>query len=101
MKLTIGKLIGLNRFINITPPLIVAPALGFDKLELSFFLNMAFIASGLTTFILAVSLGLGLGVEFVPDVVSSLPDLLKNLLSSGPTTGALAGILLNLLIPRQ
>ena len=49
--------------------------------------------------ILAVSLGLGLGVEFVPAAVSALPELLENLLSSGLATGALTGILLNLLLP--
>lgn len=35
----------------ITPPLIVAPHLGFDTLETTFFVSMAFLASGLTTFI--------------------------------------------------
>jgi len=56
---------------------------------------------GRNVLILAVSLGLGLGVEFVPDAVNSLPDLLKNLLSSGLATGALTGILLNLLLPGE
>ncbi len=35
----------------ITPPLIIAPHLGFDALETAFFVSMAFLASGLTTFI--------------------------------------------------
>src|SRR3989339_617542 len=42
----------LAMFVGIvTPPLILAPALGFDKLETAFFLSMALIASGLSTFI--------------------------------------------------
>ena len=39
--------------------------------------------------ILAVSLGLGLGVTFVPELLSRLPALLRNTLSSGIATGGL------------
>jgi len=51
--------------------------------------------------ILVVSLSLGLGVEFVPEVLSSVPAWLRNVFSSGLATGALSGILLNLLLPRD
>ena len=49
--------------------------------------------------ILAVSLGLGLGVTFVPEATANLPGTLKDILSSGIATGGLAAIGLNLLLP--
>ena len=49
--------------------------------------------------ILAVSLGLGLGVTFVPEATANLPGSLKDILSSGIATGGLAAIGLSLLIP--
>ena len=49
--------------------------------------------------ILAVSLGLGLGVTFVPEAVGQLPATLANLLSSGIATGGLCAIGLTLLLP--
>ncbi len=50
--------------------------------------------------ILAVSLGLGLGVTFAPDAVAGLPGALKDVLSSGIATGGLAAIVLNVVLPR-
>jgi xanthine permease XanP len=51
--------------------------------------------------ILAVSLGLGLGVQMVPDVLSSFPDLAKTIFASTITTGGLSALVLNLIIPRD
>jgi xanthine permease XanP len=51
--------------------------------------------------ILAVSLGLGLGVQMVPDVLSSFPDLAKTIFASTITTGGLTALVLNLIIPRD
>ena len=51
--------------------------------------------------ILAVSLGLGLGVTFVPEAVAHLPASLKDVLSSGIATGGLSAIGLNLILPRS
>ena len=39
--------------------------------------------------ILALSLGLGLGVTFVPELLQALPPLLRNTLSSGIATPSL------------
>lgn len=55
-----------------------------------------------STLIIAVSLGLGLGVTMVPDVLKNFaPDEIKNVFSSGITTGGLAAIILNLILPRS
>jgi xanthine permease XanP len=51
--------------------------------------------------ILAVSLGLGLGVTFAPDAVSQLPGALKDVLASGIATGGLTAIVLNVALPRS
>jgi xanthine permease XanP len=51
--------------------------------------------------IMAVAFGLGLGVTMVPDALTNLPDLIKNVLSSSITTGGLAAIILNLLFSEQ
>ena len=50
--------------------------------------------------ILAVSLGLGLGVQMVPDVLSGLPSLLQSIFASPITTGGLTALILNLVLPR-
>lgn len=49
--------------------------------------------------ILAISLGLGLGVSFVPDITNALPALLKSTLSSGIATGGICALVLNILLP--
>ncbi len=51
--------------------------------------------------ILAVSLGLGLGVTLVPDVVDHLPPLIKSTFSSGIATGGLCALLLNIVLPGE
>ena len=51
--------------------------------------------------ILALSLGAGLGVTFVPELLGQLPGLLRNTLSSGIATGGLCALLLNSLLPGE
>ena len=52
--------------------------------------------------IIAISFGLGLGVQMVPEVLNNaLPIEVKNILSSGVTTGGLTAIILNLLLPEN
>ncbi len=50
------------------------------------------------TLVMAVSFSLGLSVELVPEVLSQLPEVLRNIFSSGITTGGLTAILANALI---
>lgn len=50
------------------------------------------------TLVIAISFSLGLGVEFVPEILSHLPDTLQSIFSSGITTGGLAAILTNALV---
>ncbi|MFQ5550401.1 MAG: uracil-xanthine permease family protein [Gemmatimonadales bacterium] len=45
--------------------------------------------------ILAVSLGLGLGVELRPDVLQIFPEAVRTLLGSGLVTGGLAAVVMN------
>lgn len=49
--------------------------------------------------ILAVSLGLGLGVELRPDALANLPQALRTLFGSGLVTGGFVALLLNLALP--
>ncbi len=51
------------------------------------------------TIIVAVSLALGLGVVYSPDILADKPALIKNVFSSGISTGGLTAILLNTLLP--
>lgn len=51
--------------------------------------------------ILAVSLGMGLGVAQVPEVLQHLPPLLKDVLSFGVATGGITAMLMNLLLPKK
>jgi xanthine permease XanP len=53
------------------------------------------------SFILALSLGLGLGVTFVPDLLQALPQLARNILSSGIATGGLCALVLNMVLPGE
>lgn len=50
------------------------------------------------TLVMAISFSLGLSVELVPSILNQLPEVLKNIFSSGITTGGLAAILSNALI---
>jgi xanthine permease XanP len=51
--------------------------------------------------IIASSLGLGLGVMMVPEILINLPTLAKNILSSSVTVAGFSAIILNLLLPEQ
>jgi len=48
--------------------------------------------------IIAISFGMGLGVQFVPQVLDHFPETMKNIFSSPVTTGGLTAILTNLVI---
>lgn len=50
------------------------------------------------TLVMALSFSFGLSVELVPDVLCQLPETLRNIFSSGITTGGLTAILANALI---
>lgn len=45
--------------------------------------------------IIAISMGLGLGVTFRPDVIHNLPEAIRMILSSGISTGTIAALILN------
>jgi xanthine permease XanP len=49
--------------------------------------------------IVAVSFAFGLGVTFAPDTLEQLPQLIKDVFSSGIATGAIVALLLNLIMP--
>jgi xanthine permease XanP len=49
--------------------------------------------------IAAISLGLGLGVTFVPGVIGQMPPLFRDLFSSGIAAGGMCALCLNLLLP--
>ena len=50
------------------------------------------------TLVMAISFSLGLSVELVPEILSQLPETLRNVFSSGITTGGVTAILSNALI---
>lgn len=50
------------------------------------------------TLVMALSFSLGLSVELVPEILCQLPDAIKNIFSSGITTGGVTAILANALI---
>ena len=49
--------------------------------------------------IIAISLGLGLGVAQVPDILVHMPELFRNIFSSGVATGGIAALILNIVLP--
>lgn len=50
------------------------------------------------TLVMAISFSLGLSVELVPEILCQLPETLRNIFSSGITTGGVTAILANALI---
>ena len=52
-----------------------------------------------SSMVVAVSLGLGLGVTFVPDILRALPELPRNTFASGIATGGMCALLLNAILP--
>jgi xanthine permease XanP len=51
--------------------------------------------------IVAVSMGLGLGVTFAPDILQFLPVVLRQTLSSGIATGGICALVLNTVLPGE
>jgi xanthine permease XanP len=51
--------------------------------------------------ILATSLGVGLGVSFVPEITQALPPMARNALSSGIATGGMCALLMNIVLPGE
>ncbi|MFW6343945.1 MAG: nucleobase:cation symporter-2 family protein [Sediminispirochaetaceae bacterium] len=51
--------------------------------------------------IIAISLSLGLGVVFQPEILNPFSDFIKAMFSSPITTGGLAAIALNVILPRS
>jgi xanthine permease XanP len=51
--------------------------------------------------IVAVSFGIGLGVEAVPDVLKQFPPLVSNLFGHAVTTGGILAMLLNVVLPNE
>lgn len=49
--------------------------------------------------ITAISLGIGLGVTYAPDILENLPALARNIFSSGISAGGITALVLNLLLP--
>ena len=50
------------------------------------------------TLVLAISFSMGLGVELYPEILAQFPDTIKNIFSSGITTGGIAAIISNIVI---
>ncbi|CAG9264022.1 nucleobase:cation symporter-2 family protein [Paraburkholderia unamae] len=51
--------------------------------------------------IIAVSLALGLGVSQVPEILTSLPHALRNVLESGVATGGICALVMNWFLPEK
>lgn len=51
--------------------------------------------------IMAISLGLGLGVVFRPEILGIFPDLVRQIFGSAITTGGLTAVFLNIVLPRE
>ncbi|TCM68097.1 xanthine permease XanP [Acinetobacter calcoaceticus] len=49
--------------------------------------------------IIAISLALGLGVAQVPQILEHLPELIRNIFSSGVATGGICALILNVVLP--
>ena len=54
-----------------------------------------------SSIILALSLGVGLGISNVPELLTNLPSLLKSIFSSGIAAGGLCALVLNLVLPKK
>ncbi len=51
--------------------------------------------------IIAVAMGLGLGVTFEPRILEQMPQVIQQIFGSAITTGGLTAILLNIILPRS
>ena len=54
-----------------------------------------------SSIILALSLGVGLGISNVPELTNNFPSLLKSIFSSGIAAGGLCALCLNLVLPTR
>jgi len=54
-----------------------------------------------TAFIFSISLSIGLGVTYFPEIAQSLPAFLEVLFSSGVAVGAVLAVFLNLIVPEE
>ena len=50
------------------------------------------------TLVIAISFSMGLGVELYPEILTQFPETVRNIFSSGITTGGLAAIISNICI---
>lgn len=51
--------------------------------------------------IIAISMGLGLGVTFRPDVIQNLPEAIRMIFSSGISTGTISALILNAVLKER
>lgn len=51
--------------------------------------------------ILAISIGIGLGVTFRPDILQNLPEWIKSFFSSGISAGTITALLLNIVLKEE
>ncbi|WP_227429778.1 uracil-xanthine permease family protein [Psychrobacter sp. I-STPA6b] len=51
--------------------------------------------------IISISIGMGIGVSMVPDILSQLPELMRNIFISPVAIGAITAILLSLFLPED
>lgn len=98
-----GVLPGIGRWLASVPP----PVIGGLTLVLFGMIAAAGIRiltrAGLgqrEVLIVAIALGLGLGVDLHPEALEPLPESLRLIFSSGISTGGLAALLLNVILPR-
>ena len=98
-----GLLPGLGRWLAAVPP----PVIGGLTLVLFGLIAAAGIRiltrAGLgqrECLIVAMALGLGVGVDLHPEALAPLPESLRLIFSSGISTGGLAALALNILLPR-
>jgi xanthine permease XanP len=54
-----------------------------------------------SSLILAVSLSIGLGITFDPEILASLPTVAREVLSSGISSGGMCALVLNLVLPQR
>ena len=104
MLVVFGVLPGLGRWLASIPP----PVIGGLTLVLFGLIAAAGIRilarAGLVQreyLIVAISLGVGLGVDLHPEALAPLPASLKLIFSSGISTGGLLALAVNLLLPRS
>jgi len=87
--------------IIITAAIIISGVLGLSVEYSSFLISMALFASGVGTFIQVSRfgpLGSGLGVHFVPEVFSNMPQIIKDIGHSSIAVGGMSAILATIVL---